>query len=150
MIRQRGVDDLPYLNLSPATVKQKAKISAATANKRMIRTKFFLNNAFQFVADARQLKVFITNRVHGRDISTATKKSTRKALAVKKFSAGQTLDQIASWQLQTGAAKFFPTNSLEVENLDAVEIGRKDLKAEILRQIRSKGLMKVRQVLNLG
>jgi hypothetical protein len=41
-------------------------------------------------------------------------------------------------------------NSLEVENLDAVERGRVEMKAEMLRQMRAQGMVKLKQIFNVG
>lgn len=150
MLRQVGVDDLRYSTLAASTVRQKAKTSSATANLRMIRTKDFLNRAFKFVASRDYVKVFVSSGLHGRDIRNARKKETRKRLAISRSASGQSYSNIAKWQIDTGAAKFFPTNMLEVENLDAVEVGRREMKAEILKQMRAQGMIKLKQVFQVG
>jgi len=150
MLRQTGVDDLRYSTLAASTVRQKMKVSSATARLRMIATKDFLNRAFKFVASRDYVKVFISGGLHGRDIRNSRKKETRKRLAINRSAKGQTYSNIARWQLQTGAAKFFPMNSLEVENLDAVERGRVEMKAEMLRQMRAQGMVKLKQIFNVG
>ena len=116
----------------------------------MIATKDFLNNAFKFKAGKDFVDVFITNALHGRDIRTARKKETRKRLALKRSASGQSYANIARWQIQTGHSKLFPGNTLEIENLDSVERGRVDLKNEILKQLRSQGIIKAKQILNIG
>lgn len=150
MLRQTGVDGFRYSTLSPSTIKRKLEISSATARLRMIATKDFLNNAFKFKAGKDFVDVFISGFLHGREIKTARRAETIRKLTKKARASGQSYANIARWQIQTGHSKLFPGNSLEVENLDSVERGRVDLKNEILKQLRSKGVVKAKQILNIG
>lgn len=160
MNEQRGVDGNKYAELSPKTIKQKMKISSVTADKRMIRTKDFQNNAFGYFVDGNNLSVFVRDDLHGRSIKSMlatmqkhrtnpTAKSpkqlakTRKNL-LAKIEKTPTYSEIALWQ-NGPKSKFFPTAISEVNALSSVrniipilqqEIGLQ-IKAEMSKAIRN-------------
>ena len=85
MTRGQGVDGGAYAPLRPATIKQKMKISAQTAPHRMLRTKDFVNHAFQYVISGLVATVSINEGLHGRELRMARKPATKAKLTEKKM-----------------------------------------------------------------
>ncbi len=154
MNAQKGVDGSGYSPLAPETVAQKMKVSSVNADKRMIRTKDFLNHAFQFQIGMDNLRVFIADSLHSRELRNARKASTKAKLTAKLSGKGpasaQTYKNIAEWQLATGMAKFFPDNREEILNLSSVKQIQRDIQSEGLKQARQQLAMRLRVEVNLG
>ncbi len=146
MYAQRGVDGSTYAPLAPATIRQKLAVSSATASQRMIRTKDFVNNAFNSEASASNVRVFVSPELHGRDLKTARKASTKAKLAA----AAIPYNEIAEYQLPTGSSKFFPLDDADVAGMKSFQRAKEMLLEEAVRQAREKFTLHIRTELHIG
>lgn len=145
MNMQRGVDGSAYAPLRPETIAQKRLISTATANKRMIRTKDFINNAFESESSANNLRVFVSPKLHGRDLRNAKKASTKKRLA----SAAIPHNKLAEYQLATGNSNFFPQGE-EAEKMASFAKTKDMIFQEAMKQARENMTLKMTVDLHVG
>jgi hypothetical protein len=150
MFQQTGTDGARYGLLKPATIRQKQKISTATADQRMIRTKDFVNNAFESEPARDSVRLFVSDAPHGRELKSLTstlrkyqgnpgKFGKRKIKAqafkvAKQAAASPSYKEIAGWQLDTGEAVFFPQSREEILALSSVAQGIEQLQEEATRQ----------------
>jgi hypothetical protein len=159
MISQVGVDGNKYLPLKPATIRQKMKISAATAAKRMIRTKDFLINAFRFQSKTTSVKVFISNEPHGRElrmtkqtVRSGAAKNLKKSLRTTKNLENKSINmtKLAQYQLVTGASNFFPQSETEIENMQSFKEAMTLLEEEAYKQANEKMIFSLSTRIQLG
>lgn len=174
MVQQIGVDGRRYEELKPETVLDKYKKGFNnTKFLRMIRSKDFQNNAYEYTVSGNVLTVRVSDGLHGREIKSLLQTSEAQRGKLKgavgfvekrklmmrmskrmnktsrnlsnALSNSNSYTEIARWQ-NSDKSKFFPTMVEEVNALKSVQSAIPELRREVLRQAKMDMYMKIREL----
>jgi hypothetical protein len=128
----------------------------------MIRTKDFVQNAFQSEGLSDGVRIYVQDGKHGRELRSMqatlakykatgapSRKITKQAAKVVKAQKREpTYKELAGYQLDAGGAKFFPETIDEVNGLDAVGEGWAIVLDEANRQLEQAAALTIQGELN--